>query len=1147
MKLTPKLVMIGLAVILITTLVLAVAIHELLGGISETEIEHDMISHGNIAMAEYSDEFKEIEQFSDLIVRRNVFLAQLKEKDPAALHTFLAFEMAQVDMDFVTLVDTNLTVIARGNTDVSGDTTPFIDLVEDALQGQHISSTEIASQSDLRKENLDLIIPIKADTGPKDAEITSAMVQVHLAPVYLDGRVEGVLISGRVLNNRNKVPNDIDTRLIDTTTAVYQGQYCIATSSMTGNDVLLGTSLPVDILEELHLGMSSIGEIERFSTSYVYRATPIIDYNGHPIGALIVSSPKERYLVASETANKIIYFIMIVTMIVTTEIFYFASKRIISPLDNLNNAAKYVTAGKGYKKVDIETNDEVGEMAESFNHMVDSLEMRDQKALESNEELRQLNESLQEHTVYLEAQQKQSAAYTEILTRLGSTIDLDTILRDGLRNLMEYTNSPLGAVYMYDPDSKVLVPFVTNGAKKVVSEQQFGLGEGIPGQTAVKKEMIVVTDIPTDSTYRIETGLCEIPPKTVVSIPMVFKDMLLGVMITCHPGDVPPDMLEFMKRTVGQHAVAVNNARTYLQTQKMASTLKEQRDELNIKTQELAAASKMKSEFLANMSHELRTPLNSIIGFSEILYDGTFGAINEKQSRYISNILTSGKHLLGLINDILDLSKVEAGKMELQYEEFNVSDAINEVKTVTAPLAAKKNIVLETKIEPGLTTIMADKGMIKQVLYNLISNAIKFTPEKGSITINGQRMGDMAQIEVKDSGIGISKDDQKKLFQSFVQLDASNAREYSGTGLGLVLVKRFVEQHGGEVRLQSEPGKGSSFIFTIPIEGKIKAPGDIKEPGAKAGTEVTAIPEVPVLKETVAAEAKAGTATMPEVPVVEVPAAKETVTEEDLEQIEIPSIADPEGATGDEPLILVVEDDKNASELLIITLTKAGYRAVPAYTGKEALALVDKMEPFAITLDIMLPGMDGWELLDRLKNDPNTCHIPVIVISMVDNKEIGFAMGVVDYFVKPVEKSVLLASLDNLKKALKVEGLKVLLVDDEPNVVEMLSAMIEPHGYGVIRAYGGQEGIDKALSEHPDVLILDLMMPIVSGFDVVSTLKSNPGTKDIPIIICTAKELTNDDIKMLTNDVVSIMRKGRFTADDILDEIRKITVLGEKK
>ncbi len=1129
MKITPKFVMMGLAVILITTLVLAVAIHELLGGISETEIENDMRSHGNIAMAEYSDEFKEMQLFSDLIVRRNVFLTQLKEKDPAALHTFLAFEMAQVDMDFVTLVDTNLTVIARANTDISGDTTPFIELVEDVLQGQYISSTEIASQSDLRKENLEMIIPIKADTGLKDAEITSAMVQVHLAPVYLDGRVEGVLISGRVLNNRNSVPNNIDTRLIDTTTAVYQGQYCISTSSMTGNDVLLGTSLPVDIFEELHLGMNSIGEIERFSTSYVYRAAPIIDYNGHPIGALIVSSPKERYLVASETASKIIYFIMIVTMIVTTEIFYFASKRIISPLANLNNAARYVTAGKGYKKVDIETNDEVGEMAESFNHMVDSLEMRDQKALESNEELRQLNESLQEQTVYLEAQQNQSAVYTKILTRLGSTIDLDTILRDGLSNLMEYTNSPLGAVYMYDPDSKVLVPFVTNGAKKVVSEQQFGLGEGIPGQTAVKKEMIVVTDIPADSIYRIETGLCEIPPKTVVSIPMVFKDMLLGVVITCHPGDVPPDMLDFMKRTVGQHAVAVNNAKTYLQTQKMASTLKKQRDELNIKTHELAAASKMKSEFLANMSHELRTPLNSIIGFSEILHDGTFGAINEKQSRYVSNILTSGKHLLGLINDILDLSKVEAGKMELQYEEFNVSDAINEVKTVTAPLAAKKNIVLETKIEPGLTTIMADKGMIKQVLYNLISNAIKFTPEKGSITINGQRMGDMAQIEVKDSGIGISKDDQKKLFQSFVQLDASNAREYGGTGLGLVLVKRFVEQHGGEVRLQSEPGKGSSFIFTIPIEGKIKAPG------AKAGT------EVPAVKETVAAEAKAGTATMPEVPAV-----KETVTEEDLEPIEIPSIADPEGATGDEPLILVVEDDKNASELLIITLTKAGYRAVPAYTGKEALALVDKMEPFAITLDIMLPGMDGWELLDRLKNNPNTCHIPVIVISMVDNKEIGFAMGVVDYFVKPVEKSVLLASLDNLKKALKVEGLKVLLVDDEPNVVEMLSAMIEPHGYGVIRAYGGQEGIDKALSEHPDVLILDLMMPIVSGFDVVSALKSNPGTKDIPIIICTAKELTNDDIKMLTNDVVSIMRKGRFTADDILDEIKKITVLVEK-
>ncbi len=194
----------------------------------------------------------------------------------------------------------------------------------------------------------------------------------------------------------------------------------------------------------------------------------------------------------------------------------------------------------------------------------------------------------------------------------------------------------------------------------------------------------------------------------------------------------------------------------------------------------------------------------------------------------------------------------------------------------------------------------------------------------------------------------------------------------------------------------------------------------------------------------------------------------------------------------------------------------------------------------------MLPGMDGWEVLNHVKDNPNTCHIPVIVISMVDNKEIGLALGVVDYFVKPVEKSTLLASLGNLKKALKVEAMKVLIVDDEPNVVEMLSAMIESDSCGVIKAYGGQEGIDKAICEHPDVLILDLMMPVVTGFDVISTLKADPGTKDIPIIICTAKELTRDDIIVLKENAVSVMQKGMFIADDILDEIRKISALGEE-
>ncbi len=245
-----------------------------------------------------------------------------------------------------------------------------------------------------------------------------------------------------------------------------------------------------------------------------------------------------------------------------------------------------------------------------------------------------------------------------------------------------------------------------------------------------------------------------------------------------------------------------------------------QRDELKIQSQELAAASKTKSEFLANMSHELRTPLNSIIGFSEILHDLTFGPLNEKQSKYVNNVLISGKHLLALINDILDLSKVEAGKTEIIYEDFSVYTVINEVKTLVVSIASKKHIMIYVTIDEKLTTLHADVGKFKQILFNLMSNAIKFSPNDGAITIDAQCINDTAQIAITDTGIGISKDDQKKLFQSFVQVDASTSRQFGGTGLGLALTKRLVELHDGKVWVESELGKGSTFTFTLPLKGK---------------------------------------------------------------------------------------------------------------------------------------------------------------------------------------------------------------------------------------------------------------------------------------------------------------------------------------
>ncbi|MCL7413200.1 MAG: response regulator [ANME-2 cluster archaeon] len=1134
MKLTLKLMIVGLVIVLIPALVLTFVIQDSLTRLSEDEIVHDMNMEIAIVSAEYNRELSEIEEISKNIIRRDEFVSAFKENDNERMHTFLLSQKSVSKLDFVTVVDSDMIVMARANSNISGDKIPYRELVEEALSGNHISSTEVINERDLEKELIYTGVLIKEEIEGDNTElITSSMVQMHLEPIIIDGQVEGALINGRILNHRNKVLDEIDSRIEDATSALYQGEYCVATSSMSLATELVGTRIPGDILPKLQRGMTPIGEFERFSNTYVYAALPIKNYNGDMIGTLVVSNPKDRYLAAIDSVNKTTLIVMFITVYFAGAVLLFATRKITVPLLKLNEAARYVAEEKGYKKVDILTNDEVGEVAKSFNHMVDSLEHRNNKVVDTTQEMKWLNEYLEEQAEILQIQQNHSNAYNEILTLLASTLDLNTILSEGLRNIMKYTDSPLGVIYLYNHKRKVLEPYVTQGANKEVSQQEFELKEGIPGQTAVSKKMVVVKDIPDNTIYRMETGVCEILPKTIVSTPMVFKDMLLGVIITSHLKEVTPEMLEFIKRIVDQHGVAVNNVNTYLQMQNMAETLKIQRDELDTKTREIAVASRMKSEFLANMSHELRTPLNSIIGFSEILHDETFGPLNEKQVKYTGNILTSGKHLLGLINHILDLSKVEAGKMDLFYEDFSLSAVFDEVLAVTAPMASKKNIVMQTKISPDLTTIKADKNKLKQILLNFLGNSIKFTNEGGLATIEAHRVDNMAQISIIDTGIGISQEDQKKLFQPFKQLDSSASRKYEGTGLGLALVKRFVELHGGKIWLESEPGRGSTFTFTIPIAGKIEEPGSVRaQDSVKEPRSVKA-------QDSVKEPGFSGMSGSPE--------EKRTGIKETIDGFQKPEIITPEGATEDDPLVLVIEDDINASELLKLALTGVGYRVIQAYSGKEALAIAADFDIFAITLDLMLPGMDGWSVLRKLKDIPRTSNTPVIIISMLDQREIGFTMGVADYFIKPVERNTLLTALYRIKQTLEVEVPKVLVVDDEPNIVELVASMIEPD-YNVIRAYGGEEGIEKAFSEHPDVLVLDLMMPVINGFDVISRLKADPVTKDIPIIICTGKDLTHDDIQLLSDNVVSVMRKNMFTSDDIVHEIENLRLIkGEKQ
>ncbi|WP_321417893.1 response regulator [uncultured Methanomethylovorans sp.] len=515
-------------------------------------------------------------------------------------------------------------------------------------------------------------------------------------------------------------------------------------------------------------------------------------------------------------------------------------------------------------------------------------------------------------------------------------------------------------------------------------------------------------------------------------------------------------------------------------------------------------ANRAKSEFLATMSHELRTPLNSIIGFSDLMLDGGVGEMQDMQKKFMGNISISGKHLLSLINNILDISKIEAGKMELNYELFDVYAVIDEVKQLVSPLADKKEIKFELTKDESLEQIYADRLKFKQILFNLASNAIKFTPLGGKVTISATKVQNKAQFSVKDTGIGISKDNQSKLFQPFKQIDSTTTRRYEGTGLGLSLVKRFVEMHKGKIWVESELGTGTTFIFEMPLKP------DLNENGT------TNIDHLPAQVSTKSA--------------VQIPESRKSVSQ----MIEsLPSKVQ-------EPLILVVEDDDSSRELLEVTLKSEGYRVASAKNGKEALKLAEKMKPFAITLDIMMPEMNGWDVLKDLKENDNTKKIPVIITTMLEEHELGIVWGAADHFVKPIQKEALLAALERNKEKMVKSPLSVLVVDDEINAVELIVAMLADEGINVLTAYGGKGAIDVALEKLPDLIILDLMMPDTNGFDVIEVLKSKPETIDIPIIICTAKDLDSVDMSSLSKNVSSIIQKGTFTKEKLIELIKAL-------
>ena len=520
------------------------------------------------------------------------------------------------------------------------------------------------------------------------------------------------------------------------------------------------------------------------------------------------------------------------------------------------------------------------------------------------------------------------------------------------------------------------------------------------------------------------------------------------------------------------------------QKRKFIASLASANQQLEIRNREVELATKLKSKFLASMSHELRTPLNAIVGFSGLLDDGTAGQLNEKQKRFIAHIKNGAHHLLQLINDILDLSKVEAGQLEIRCEEFQVKDALPEVLSTIRPLAIAKNIQVTHEI-PVARPVYADRVRFKQILYNLLSNAVKFTPKGGEVSIHCAEEDGQICVSVTDTGIGVRPEDQQVIFEEFRQVDGEGAHE--GTGLGLAITKRLVEQQGGQIWVESEFGKGARFSFTLP-----------------AGKIVSVAP--------------ASSKPQPQVP----------------------------GKRSDKaPLILIVDDEVPAREILASYLEPEGYRVETATSASETLEKARKLRPDAITLDILMPNSNGFEALLSLKSAPDTANIPIIVVSILDQQKMGFALGAADYLVKPVDRSMLVQTIRKHVQPQEKEPCRVLIVDDDPLALDLLGTVLRSVGYEIHTASSGSTALELLSQTSVNGILLDLLMPEMDGFELLEHLKSSDRLKEIPVIILTAKSLTQDDVALLEREAKALFQKGSSWRDELLVTLSKM--LGNPK
>lgn len=496
--------------------------------------------------------------------------------------------------------------------------------------------------------------------------------------------------------------------------------------------------------------------------------------------------------------------------------------------------------------------------------------------------------------------------------------------------------------------------------------------------------------------------------------------------------------------------------------------------------EDIERASRFKDQFLSTMSHELRTPLNAVLGFSELLSDVRYGPLTERQARYVNHIHTSGQHLLRLINDILDLSKIEAGRLQLNLEDVPVALNFAEVCESLQPLVDKNAHHLVQATEPGLI-VRADAMRFRQMLMNLLGNAIKFTPKGGRIELGARKLGEMVRIEVRDSGPGIPPEERKSIFEAFHRMQQSD-KASEGTGLGLAITRRLVELHGGELDVESELGEGSCFYFTLP--GACCSENKENQSSALSGSRAQA-------------------------------------------------------------RILIVEDDAASADLLETQLSSAGYRVAVCRESHRALEMAIEFQPSVITLDVVMLPLNGWDVLSKLKSDSRTAGIRVVIVTVMEQRNTGALLGADEYIVKPVDTSILLAAVERCLKRKNNGGPErsILVVEDDTATREFIVDLLMRNGYAVTSAMDGEQARTRVQGSLPDLVILDLILPEVSGFALIAEWRKNSVTATLPIFVLTNKDLSSGERDYLRSNTDALLSKHDQWRDGLIRQVQQIAPL----